>query len=155
MRVISALLLAAVAGLAPVAARAAERANCGTLFVLWGDGRHDDTAALNAWFRGDRVIWGETGGTVGSQIAGHEFRLSAAIYISSGKDRRIEDFQFVWPERKEVVTGGTIAAGSDPNQPPVASGLTKIGVGPGEGVPYHSPAPKPAVPADLTGCLVS
>lgn len=151
---LSLLLLASAAGLTP--APAAARENCGgTLFVLWGDGKHDDTAALNAWFRGDRVIWGETGSTVGPQIAGHEFRLSSAVYISSGKDRRIEDFRFVWPERKEVVAGGTIAAGRDPNQPPVASGLTKIGVGPGEGVPYHSPAPKPAAPADATGCLVS
>lgn len=151
---LSLLLMASAAGSA--AAWATERANCGgTLFVLWGDGRHDDTAALNAWFRGERVIWGETGSNVGPQIAGHDFRLSSAIYISSGKDRRIKDFRFVWPERKEVVAGGTISAGSDPNQPPVASGLTKVGVGPGEGVPYHSPSAKPAAPADVTGCLVS
>lgn len=151
---LAAVLAMALATLSP--ARAAERSKCDTsLFVLWGDGRHDDTAALNAWFRGDPVIWGETGHAVGRAIAGHVFRLSSAIYISSGKDRRIADFRFVWPERKELVAGGTIAAGSDPNQPPVASGLTKVGVGPGEGVPYHSPTAKPAAPADRTGCLVS
>jgi hypothetical protein len=83
------------------------------------------------------------------------FRLSAPIYISSGTGRRIDGFQFVWPERKERVTGGTIVAGSDPNEAPVASGLTKIGVGPNEGVPFHSPTPKPTDPGNQTGCLVS
>src|SRR6266851_3926878 len=27
--------------------------------VLWGDGRHDDTAALGAWLRGADAIWGQ------------------------------------------------------------------------------------------------
>jgi hypothetical protein len=147
------LLLATTAVLTP--ASAADRGKCaGKLFVLWGDGKHDDTAALNAWFRGDPVIWGNSGRSVGPQIADRIFRLSSPVYISSGAGRTIEHFQFVWPERKELVGGGTIVAGTDPNQPPVATGLTKIGAGPNEGVPYPSKTPKPAEP-DRTDCLVS
>jgi hypothetical protein len=139
----------------PPPALAAEHSKCAAnLFVLWGDGRHDDTAALNAWFRGDPVVWGQTRRSVGAQISGHVFRLSAPVYISSGTARAIEQFQFVWPERKELVSGGTIIAGPDPDRPPVATGLTKIGAGPNEGVPYRSNNPKAAAP-DTTGCLVS
>ena len=148
------VLLAAMAALP--AAGAANTSKCtGKLFVLWGDGRHDDTAALNAWFRGDAVVWGETRRSVGAQISRHVFRLSSPVYISSGTGRRIESFQFVWPERKELVSGGTIVAGIDPDQAPVATGLTKIGAGPNEGVPFNSPTPKPTDPDKETGCLVS
>ncbi len=53
---LAACLLAAMAALSP--AWAADASKCGAkLFVLWGDGKHDDTAALNAWFRGDDVMW--------------------------------------------------------------------------------------------------
>jgi hypothetical protein len=149
------LLLIAVLAAAP-SGRAAASGKCGARsFVLWGDGKHDDTAALNAWFRGDAVIWGESGRTAGAQISGHIFRLSAPIYIPSGRGRTLQHFQFVWPERKEWVAGGAIVSGTDPNQPPVATGLTKIGVGPNEGVPFHSETPKPADHEDRTGCLVS
>lgn len=149
------LLLIAVLAAAPPC-RAAEDGKCGSrLYVLWGDGKHDDTQALNAWFRGDAVVWGDSGRTVGAQIAGRVFLLSSAIYISSGSDRRIEHFEFFWPQRQERVSGGTIVASPDPNQPPVATDLTKIGSGPNEGVPYHSPPPPPTRNADRTGCLVS
>jgi len=147
-------LLAAMAALSP--AWAADNSKCGArLFVLWGDGKHDDTAALNAWFRGDAVIWGETGRNVGPQIADHAFRLSSPIYIPSGTGRSIAQFQFVWPDRNELVSGGTIVAGADPNRPPIATGLTKIGAGPNEGVPYPSATPKPAAADNRTDCLVS
>jgi hypothetical protein len=145
-------LLAVVMALPGVAA---DNSKCNAkLFVLWGDGKHDDTTALNAWFRGGLAVWGESGRSVGSQIAGHVFRLSAPVYISSGTGRTIEHFRFVWPARGELVSGGTITSGQDPDQPPVATGLTKIGAGPNEGVPYPSKTPKPAAP-DTTGCLVS
>lgn len=154
LRCLAILLFAATAMLTP--AWAADGSKCGAkLFVLWGDGRHDDTAALNAWFRGDAVIWGETGRNVGPQIVGKIFRLTAAVSISSGTGRSITHFQFVWPARKELVSGGTIVAGNDPNQPPVATGLTKIGVGPNEGVPFASDTPKPATHDDRSDCLVS
>jgi len=143
-----------MAALSP--AWAADGAKCGAkLVVLWGDGVHDDTAALNAWLRGDAAIWGRTGGSVGPQIADHAFRLSAPIYIPSGTGRTIEHFQFVWPTRGEIVSGGTIIAGADPNRPPVATRITKIGAGPKEGVPFPSETPKPAAPQDRTDCLVS
>ena len=146
-------LLIAMAALP--SAWAADSSKCGaTLFVLWGDGRHDDSMALNGWFRGDPVVWGQTGRSIGPQIADHVFRLTAPIYIPSGTGRRIDHFKFFWPERKEVVAGGTIVSGIDPNQPPVATGLTKIGAGPNEGVPYPSKTPKPAT-ADRTNCLIS
>lgn len=146
-------LLIAVAALPP--AGSADSSKCAAkLFVLWGDGRHDDTVALNAWFRGDPIVWGQTGRSIGPRIADHVFRLTAPIYISSGTDRRIEHFEFFWPERKEVVAGGMITSSADPNQPPVATGLTKIGAGPNEGVPYPSRTPKPASP-DRTDCLIS
>jgi hypothetical protein len=149
-----ALLLTGMVALSP--ARAAGNSNCGgRLFVLWGDGRHDDTAALNAWFRGDTVVWGENGRNVGPQIADRVFRLNSAIYITSGTGRSIEHFRFVWPERKELVAGGTVATGNDPDRPPVAIGITKFGAGPNEGVPFPTKAPKPAAPADRTDCLVS
>lgn len=147
-------LVAAVAALSP--ALGVESSKCGVKrLVLWGDGRHDDTAALNAWFRGDPVLWGETGRDVGPQIAGHAFRLSSPIYIPSGTGRSIARFQFIWPERKELVSGGTILAGADPKRPPVASGLTKVGAGPNEGVPFPSATPKPAAHDDRADCLVS
>jgi hypothetical protein len=148
------LLLMAMTASTP--AWATESSKCGArLLVLWGDGKHDDTAALNAWFRGDAVIWGSNGRTVGPQIADHVFRLSSAIYINSGTGRRIEHFQFIWPARKELISGGMIVAGVDPNRPPVATGLTKIGAGPNEGVPYPSKTPKPAAARDSADCLVS
>jgi hypothetical protein len=148
------VLLAAMLALPP--AFAADNGKCSAkLFVLWGDGKHDDTTALNAWFRGDPVVWGQSGRSVGPQISGHVFRLSAPIYISSGTGRRIDGFQFVWPERKELVAGGTIVAGIAPDQAPVARGLTKIGAGPNEGVPFPSPTPKPAHSGSQSGCLVS
>ncbi len=121
--------------------------------VLWGDGEHDDTAALNAWFRGDRVVWARTGRPVGPQIGGSQsgeaglggrvFRLTGPVYIPSGTGRRIEQFEFVWPQRRERVSGGTIMAGADPAKPPVATNLVKIGTRPGEGVPFKTPDPKP------------
>ena len=149
-----AFLFAAIAALSP--ARGADSSKCGAkLMALWGDGKHDDTAALNAWFRGDDVVWGQTGRTVGPQIADHVFRLSTAIYIHSGTSRRIAHFRFVWPERNELVSGDMIVTGADPDQPPIATGLTKIGARPYEGVPYHSPTPKPAAHDDRTDCLVS
>lgn len=135
---------------------AADGAKCGAkLFVLWGDGAHDDTMALNAWFRGDPAIWGQTGRSVGAQISGRVFRLTSPIYISSGTERSIEHFQFLWPDRREVVAGGTIVTGADPNRPPLATGITKIGAGPNEGVPFPSDPPKPAASENSTDCLVS
>src|SRR5215813_3291754 len=87
--------------------------------VLWGDGEHDDTAALNAWFRGETVLWAQTHEPVGSKIAGHDFLLSSTIYIHGGTGRKMERFRMVWPWRNEVVSGGTIAAGNDPDGQPV------------------------------------
>jgi len=80
--------------------------------LLWGDGEHDDTAALNAWLQGETVIWAQTHDAVGEEIADRTFLLSSAIYISSGTGRKLVRFRMVWPERKETVSGGAIVAGS-------------------------------------------
>jgi hypothetical protein len=123
---------------------------------LWGDGEHDDTAALNAWFRGDPVLWGETGQRVASAIAGYRFRLSAAIYIPSGTGRRLADFAMIWPKRGERMTGGTILSGDDPNRPPVTSGIARTGGDTGEGVPFAGPDPQPKTrPETAASCLIS
>ena len=123
--------------------------------LLWGDGEHDDTAALNAWFQGETVIWARTHDAVGEEIADRTFLLSSVVYISSGTGRKLERFRMVWPERKETVSGGVIAAGNDPDQPPVADGITKIGADPDEGVPYETPDPEPREHGIPKHCLTS
>src|SRR3954471_21745667 len=92
--------------------------------VLWGDGRHDDTAAMNAWLHGQDAIWADAGTPVGAAIGGRHFRLSSAIYVQAGTGRVLRDFRLEWPERGEIVTGGTIAAGGDPDVSPLQSGVT-------------------------------
>ena len=111
--------------------------------VLWGDGRHDDTAALNAWFRGERVAWAETGASVGAVIAGRTFLLSTALYAPSGSGRSLEQFRLLWPARHETVAGATIRTGSDRNRAPIMLGITKTGGDSGEGVPFAGPDPAP------------
>ena len=137
---------------APSAAPAAEP-QC--VRILWGDGRHDDTAALNAWLRGVEAVWAENGLPVGPTISGRKFRLSSAIYVRSGTGRTLHDFRLEWPERGEVVTGGTIAAGADPDKPPRQSAISIAGGDPGEGVPYEAPDPG-SHRADIeAGCAIS
>lgn len=147
-------LIAGIFGLPPAQAGADPKCSA-RVFVLWGDGKHDDTAALNAWFRGERVIWGQSGRAIGSQISDHDFRLTAPIYIPSGTGRRIDHFRFFWPQREEIVAGGAIAAGPDPNRPPVATGIAKIGADPSEGVPFPTATPHPSAAETLGNCLVS
>jgi hypothetical protein len=151
-----ALVAALAALLLVVPACAAERPDCAAADpALWGDGKHDDTKALNAWFNGDRVIWAQTGQPVGREIADHVFLLSSTVYIPSGTGRRIERFQMIWPARKERVSGGTILAGDDPDKPATTIGIIKTGADPDEGVPYAAPAPKPGTHASRANCLVS
>src|SRR5260221_12645491 len=60
----------------PWPARAAEPQHCARAEIaLWGDGRHDDTAALNAWLRGEDAAWAASGHPGGTAIAGRSFRL--------------------------------------------------------------------------------
>src|SRR5260370_38634312 len=72
-------------------AMAEERSDCAAAPpALWGDGEHDDTAALNAWFRGETVIWAQTHEVVGSKIADRRFLLSATVYVHGGPDTKKE-----------------------------------------------------------------
>jgi hypothetical protein len=109
--------------------------------VLWGDGRHDDTQALQAWLRGEDALWGDSGAPVGARILGHRFRLSAAIYVTAGAGRTLEDFRLFWPERGETVSGGAIRSGSDPHQAPTVSEVRIVGGDAGEGKPINLPDP--------------
>ena len=153
--VVTALLATIVlAGLhAAVAAEAQDCVRAET--VLWGDGKHDDTRALNAWLQGDGAIWADSGVPVGAAIIGRSFRLSAAIYVRAGTGRMIESFNLLWPERAETVSGGTIRAGDDPDQAPVMSGIEIVGGDPGEGKPIDLPDPAPARRDDQESCATS
>jgi hypothetical protein len=123
--------------------------------VLWGDGRHDDTAALNAWLRGHDAIWADNGTAVGAAIGNRHFRLSSAIYVQAGTGRVLHDFRLEWPERGEVVTGGTIAAGTNPDAAPLQSGVAISGGDQDEGVPYDAPDPEPDHAGSDASCATS
>jgi hypothetical protein len=138
-----AVLLALAAPVQTVPADAAPQDCVHIPVMLWGDGRHDDTAALNAWLRGRDAIWADSGAAVGAMITGRRFRLSAAIYVEAGTGRTLRDFRLEWPERGEIVSGGTLAAGDDPTAAPLQSGVTIVGGDPGEGVPFDMPDPEP------------
>src|SRR5205823_1580573 len=139
-RYLSCLALMAVTLFVPCPALAVEAPHCarGDL-VLWGDGVHDDTAALNAWLRGDSLVWAATGEPVGEAIADRIFRLSSAIYVPGGTGRQLKRFRLVWPERGETVTGGSVQSGDDPNEAPVVTGVEIVGGDPGEGMPLETP----------------
>ena len=149
-----AFLLTALLALTP--ALAAEPQRCvRTENILWGDGRHDDTVALNAWLKGEDAVWGDTGKSVGTAIAGYNFRLSSAIYVIGGTGRSLQDFRLLFPERGETVSGGTIRAGNDPNQPPVSASIQISGGDSGEGVPFEAPDPAPVRTDDKASCPIS
>jgi hypothetical protein len=137
-------------------AMAAERSDCATApHVLWGDGRHEDTAALNAWFRGETVIWAQTHEPVGAEIADRTFLLSSTVYVSGGTGRRLENFRMIWPWRNEVVSGGAIVTGNDPDAEPRTEGITMVGADPDEGVPYKAPDAEPPEHGIPQHCLTS
>ena len=143
-----------IAALSPAAAE--DQSKCSAAPpVLWGDGEHDDTAALNTWFRGETVLWAQTREAVGSEIADRSFLLSSTVYIHGGTGRKMERFRMVWPWRDEVVTGGTIAAVNDPDGEPVADGITKVNADPDEGVPYDGPELEPHEHGIPKHCLTS
>ena len=123
--------------------------------VLWGDGEHDDTEALNAWFRGENVVWAQTHEAVGSEIADRSFLLSSTVYIHGGTGRKMERFRMVWPWRDEIVTGGTVSAGDDPDGEPIADGITTVNADPDEGVPYDGPKLEPHEHGVPKHCLTS
>jgi hypothetical protein len=92
MKHLAAGLLAALIAASP--AYADEPSKCAAAPpVLWGDGEHDDTAALNAWFRGETVLWAQTHEAVGSEITDHNFLLSSTVYIHGGTGRKMERFR--------------------------------------------------------------
>jgi hypothetical protein len=154
MKHAAAALFAFLIAVSPAAAD--EQSKCAASpLVLWGDGEHDDTAGLNAWFRGETVLWAQTHEAVGAVIADRNFLLSSTVYIHGGTGRKMERFQMVWPWRNELVSGGTITAGNDPDGQPVADGITKVNADPDEGVPYDGPKPEPNEHGIPRHCLTS
>jgi hypothetical protein len=148
------LAMTAFAGFIP--AFAAEPQHCVRAeIILWGDGKHDDTHALNGWLGGGDAIWADRGAPVGTAISGRSFRLSAAIYVRAGTGRVLDGFRLLWPERGESVSGGTIRAGGDPDRAPVMSGIEIVGGDPGEGKPIDLPDPVPARRDDRESCATS
>jgi hypothetical protein len=124
----------------PLGSASAAEQHCERIPVLlWGDGKHDDTSALNAWLRGAEAVWADTGRPVGPTISGRAFRLSEAIYVRAGTGRTLYDFRLEWPERGETVTGGAVHAGTDPDSAPALTGVSIVGGDPGEGVPFEMP----------------
>jgi hypothetical protein len=149
-----------IAGLAviitPAMAWAEDQSKCDSgPHLLWGDGEHDDTAALNAWFRGERVTWAQTHEAVGDEIADRAFLLSSTVYVSGGTGRRLERFRMMWPWRNEVVSGGAIVTGNDPEEEPRTESITMVGADPDEGVPYKTPDDEPREHGIPRRCLTS
>lgn len=155
MRTLIALLILLIAAASTVVPAAAEERCMRTENILWGDGRHDDTLALNAWLRGEDAVWADTGKSVGAVIAGHSFRLSSAIYVIGGTGRSLREFRLLFPERGETVAGGTIRAGSDPDQPPISAGVQISGGDSGEGIPFDAPDPAPVRTDAKASCPIS
>lgn len=148
--------LLAIAIFALGSAKAEEKTDCAAAPpVLWGDGEHDDTAALNAWFRGETVMWADTHQPVGAEIVGRTFLLSSTVYVSGGTGLRLDHFRMIWPWRNEVVSGGTIATGADPDAEPRTEGITMVGADSDEGVPYKAPEPEPREHGIPKHCLTS
>jgi len=123
--------------------------------VLWGDGMHDDTAALNAWFQGETVAWAETREPVGDAIDGRTFLLSNEILVPAGSGRSLTHFRMVWPHRPETVTGDALHTGADPDKAPAAANVNIVGGDPGEGVAFEAPDPDPRGATRRSNCLVS
>lgn len=151
----TAVLLATVAGLSAAAGNGGQSDCRPQPLMLWGDGWHDDTAALNAWFAGARVLWAQSGKPVGREISGRVFDLSAALYVPSGTGRTIRRFRFVWPWTHEVVTGGLIATGTKPAAPPIEQHIRRSGGDPSEGIPYRAPVSVQPARLPQRACLTS
>jgi hypothetical protein len=150
------ILYAVIGALSLPVSLAAEPQHCVPAdIVLWGDGRHDDSAALNAWFRGADAIWAANGEPVGAAIAGHDFRLSAPVFVPGGTGRRLDAFRMLWPERGEIVSGGSIVSGGDAATAPVLSGVDIIGGDSGEAVPFDAPDAGPTGRDNLASCGIS
>lgn len=145
-----------VATASPAAAAVAAPQDCvKPEVILWGDGRHDDTAALSAWLRGAGATWAISGKPVGARIVGRSFRLSTAVYVSAGTGRQLKDFRLLFPTRGEIVSGGTIIAGDNPNEAPVISGVTIHGGDSGEGVPFELPDRHSGPHPNEASCAIS
>jgi hypothetical protein len=154
VRLIAAALAAAALSLSPV--KAEEQSNCAAApRVLWADGEHDDTAALNAWFRGETVMWAQTHEPVGAEITDRTFLLSSTVYVAGGTGLRLDHFRMIWPWRNEIVSGGTITTGNNPDTEPHTEGITMVGADPDEGVPYKAPEREPSEHGIPRHCLTS
>lgn len=91
--------MAALVGL-PLAAQATEPAP----LTLWGDGVHDDTAALQAWFERQPVQWPD-GRPVGHAITGGTFKTSGVIRFAAWPQADGQALQAISDAGRDVAHG--------------------------------------------------
>jgi hypothetical protein len=53
------------------------------IVILWGDGAHDDTAALQRWMNGGRVFTPEGMLRSSSQLTSQSFLISSTVIVSN------------------------------------------------------------------------
>jgi len=61
----------------------------------------------------------------------------------------------LWPERGEIVSGGSIVSGEDAATAPILSGVDVVVGDPGEAVPFEAPDPAPTSRDDQASCGIS
>lgn len=70
--------------------------------ILWGDGIHDDTAAMQAWMDGGRVLRPD-GAVAGNLIAASTFLMSETLVLADGAHiRGLSDSVLKWSKSVDV-----------------------------------------------------
>jgi hypothetical protein len=64
----------------------------GTAVVLYGDGTHDDAAAVQAFLDGEDVTWAD-GTEVGDKLSGHTFAVGVPIDLTPRKEGGFREMQ--------------------------------------------------------------
>ena len=118
----------------------------------WGARRHGDAERVVSRRTG---AWAETHEPVGAEIADRSFLLNSTVYIRGGTGLQLEHFRVIWLWRNEIVSGGTIVTGGDPDVEPRTEGITMVGADPDEGVPFKTPDPEPREHGIPRHCLTS
>ena len=62
--------------------------------VLYGNGMHDDTAGLRAWFAGQPVTWAD-GSAVGDFISNKMFLVSGPIFGPIKRERGVFSYNYI------------------------------------------------------------
>ena len=76
-------------GIAPAIVKAENLMRIATpKIILYGDGIHDDTQALQTWIDGGRVLRPD-GSTIGRHITGGDYRISNTIFLDKGVGKKL------------------------------------------------------------------